>query len=127
MRCLTRWNQSSRILTLLVVFIAAIGVVKSTKPTTALAEGPSTQASTQASKQATTQATTQPTTQAVIKVAADAPIRRWFDRLADRDPKVRDQARFDLMGLGPDDLPALRQLVIEHKPLFSTQAAPAAR
>ncbi len=64
-----------------------------------------------------------PATQPTIRVPDDAPIRRWFDRLADRDPKVRSQARVDLMGLGLDDLPALRQLVVEHQPLVSTQAA----
>jgi hypothetical protein len=63
-----------------------------------------------------------PATQPENEPAADAPMRRWFARLADPDPKVRDQARIDLMGLSADNLPKLRQLIIEHQPILPAQA-----
>jgi hypothetical protein len=62
-------------------------------------------------------------TQPSNEPAADAPMRRWFDRLADPDPKVRDQAKIDLMGISGDDLPKLRQLVIDHQPIAAGQAS----
>ncbi len=69
--------------------------------------------------QSTTAASTQPT----VSFPPDSPIRKTFAKLADPDPKVRDQARQDLMGINADDLPKLRQLVIEHLPLSPDQLA----
>jgi hypothetical protein len=64
----------------------------------------------------------QPTTEAVA-IAPDAPMRKWFDRLAADDPKERDKAAVELMGLTADDLPKLRQLIIEHQPIKPAQVA----
>ncbi len=43
--------------------------------------------------------------------------------LADPDPRVRDQASENLMGISFEDLPKLRQLVIENQPLVPDQSA----
>jgi hypothetical protein len=64
-----------------------------------------------------------PATQPDEELPVDSPIRKWFGNLADPDPRVRDQAREDLMGIGRDDLPKLRQLIIENQPLLPDQAA----
>jgi hypothetical protein len=69
------------------------------------------------------QSTTAPSTQPVESFPPDSPFRKTFTRLADPDPKVRDQARQDLMGLKSEDLPKLRQLVVEHLPLSPDQLA----
>jgi hypothetical protein len=63
------------------------------------------------------------TTRPDLELAADSPIRKWFIALADADPQVRDQASEDLMGISGDDLPKLRQLVIESQPLVPDQTA----
>jgi hypothetical protein len=65
---------------------------------------------------------TQPTTQPSDELAASSPIRGWFRQLADPDPKIRDRAKTDLMGISADDLPRLRQLVIESQPLSPAQS-----
>jgi hypothetical protein len=46
----------------------------------------------------------------------------WFADLANRDAKVRDQARYNLMGITRDDLATLRQLVQKNRPLAPSQA-----
>ncbi len=70
-------------------------------------------------------ATTRPlsTTRPADELPAESPIRIWFARLADPDPRVREQAREDLMGISGDDLPKLRQLVIENLPISPNQAS----
>lgn len=65
---------------------------------------------------------TQPTTQPADQLAANSPIRGWFRQLADPDPKIRDRAKTDLMGISADDLPRLRQLVVESQPLSPAQS-----
>jgi hypothetical protein len=45
----------------------------------------------------------------------------WFADLANRDPAVRDQARMNLMNLSRADLPTLRNLVKETRPLAPAQ------
>ncbi len=52
-----------------------------------------------------------------------SPFRRYFNQLTDPDPKVRDQARQDLMGIKGEDLPKLRQLVVDHLPISPDQTA----
>jgi hypothetical protein len=47
---------------------------------------------------------------------------KWFAELASADGKVRDAAKVSLMGLGRDDLPALRKLVEQRRPLLPSQA-----
>jgi hypothetical protein len=47
---------------------------------------------------------------------------KWFGDLANADGKVRDAAKVSLMGLGRDDLPALRKLVEQRRPLLPSQA-----
>ena len=67
---------------------------------------------------------TQPaTTQPAVEVPASSPMRQSFDQLADADPKIRDKARLDLMGLASDELPMLRQLIIEKQPISPMQSA----
>ena len=68
----------------------------------------------------TSQPTTAPSANAL---PANSPIRRWFLRLSDPDPKIRDQAKTDLMGISADDLPKLRQLVIDSRPVSPAQSA----
>jgi hypothetical protein len=63
------------------------------------------------------------TTQSSVTLPGNSPIRRWFDQLADPDPKIRDRAKVDLMGISSDDLPGLRQLVVEKLPISPTQSA----
>jgi hypothetical protein len=65
---------------------------------------------------------TQPTT-APVAFTADSPIRKWFIQLSDPDPKVRDQAKFELMGMASADLARLKQLVIDSRPISPTQSA----
>lgn len=50
-------------------------------------------------------------------------IRTWFNQLADSDPDVREQARVNLMGIDRRELPALRQIVTESRPIRASQAA----
>lgn len=57
--------------------------------------------------------TTLPTTQPQLK--------RWFDDLADRDPDVRERARFELMGLPRSALPELLAIVKVSRPLRPSQ------
>jgi hypothetical protein len=67
---------------------------------------------------------TQPAaSQVTVDVPALSPIRHWFDQLADADPKIRDKAKVDLMGITSNDLPALRQLVIDKQPISHMQSA----
>jgi len=47
---------------------------------------------------------------------------KWFAELASADGKARDAAKVSLMGLGRDDLPALRKLVEQRRPLLPSQA-----
>jgi hypothetical protein len=47
---------------------------------------------------------------------------KWFAELASADGKVRDAAKVSLMGLERDDLPALRKLVEQRRPLLPSQA-----
>jgi hypothetical protein len=47
---------------------------------------------------------------------------RWFADLASADGKVREASKVSLMGLGRDDLPALRKLVEQRRPLLPSQA-----
>lgn len=91
----------SRILLLAVIWLAILpaGFVAADPPTTQPAAAPSADA-----------------------LAADSPIRKWFNQLADPDPKVRDQAKIDLMGIKGDDLPKLRQLVVDSKPISPAQS-----
>jgi hypothetical protein len=49
-------------------------------------------------------------------------LQAWFARLADPDVKVRTEAMVRLMGTGAADLPALRRLVEESRPLAPEQA-----
>jgi hypothetical protein len=48
-------------------------------------------------------------------------MRQWFADLGSADGEVRDQAMVNLMGLRADDLPALRKLVEESRPLAPQQ------
>jgi hypothetical protein len=66
---------------------------------------------------------TQPTTQPADELAANSPLRGWFKQLADPDPRIRDKAKIDLMGIRAEDLPKLRQLVIENQPISPAQSA----
>ena len=50
-------------------------------------------------------------------------IRVWFEQLADADADVREQARVNLMGIDRRQLPELRQIVSDHKPIRASQAA----
>jgi len=50
-------------------------------------------------------------------------VRQWFAQLADTDPNVREQARFNLLGLRRDQLGLLRQIVIDSRPLAPAQSA----
>jgi hypothetical protein len=47
---------------------------------------------------------------------------KWFSELASPDAAVRDAAKVSLMSMGRNDLPALRKLVQERKPLLPSQA-----
>lgn len=51
-----------------------------------------------------------------------AQMAKWFAELASADGKVRDAAKVSLMGMGRDDLPALRKLVEQRRPLLPSQA-----
>jgi hypothetical protein len=66
---------------------------------------------------------TQPATRPT-EFPRNSPFRRWFTRLADPDPRVREQAQTELMGMTADDLPAFRQLIKTSKPLAPGQIAP---
>jgi hypothetical protein len=66
---------------------------------------------------------TMPSTQPAARFAPDAPARTWFAQLASIDDAKRDEARTSLMGLTRDDLPALRKLVDESRPLAAAQVA----
>jgi hypothetical protein len=55
--------------------------------------------------------------------AGDARIRQWFDELTDTNPSVRDRARVALMGIKPEELGALRDIVDAARPLAPAQAA----
>ena len=48
---------------------------------------------------------------------------RWFADLASPDAGVREAAKVSLMAMGRDDVPGLRKLVEERKPLLPSQAA----
>lgn len=99
-------------LTAVISSFAAIGLVRWISIPSASGQTPTTQPATQPSQAA-----------AADEPAPDAPMRRWFDRLADPDPKVREQAKTDLMGISASDLPKLRQLVIDHQPIRPAQAS----
>jgi hypothetical protein len=62
---------------------------------------------------------TQPTTAASARPFP--AMRQWFADLGSADGEVRDQAMVNLMGLRADDLPALRKLVEESRPLAPQQ------
>ena len=64
-----------------------------------------------------------PTTGPAAAPPLDPTITKWFARLADPDPAVRDSARQDLMGLGGGDLPKLLAVVRAARPLRPAQAA----
>ena len=64
-----------------------------------------------------------PSTQPAAQFAADSPARTWFAQLASMDDAKRDDARTGLMGLTRDDLPSLRALVDESRPLAAAQVA----
>jgi hypothetical protein len=68
-------------------------------------------------------ATAPATTQPAATFSADSSIRKWFVQLDDPDPKIRDSAKFELMGIAAADLPRLRQLVIDSQPVSPTQSA----
>jgi hypothetical protein len=102
-----RYSTRKTFLPLLCCIATAIAIAKSIQIPMAVADPPSTR----------------PTTQPANEPAANAPMRRWFARLADPDPKVRDQAKIDLMGLPAADLPKLRQLVIDQQPILPGQAS----
>ena len=50
-------------------------------------------------------------------------LQQWFEELTNQDAEVRQQARVKLMGLRRKDLPALRELVENSRPLAPSQAA----
>jgi hypothetical protein len=50
-------------------------------------------------------------------------IQSWLAQLAHADPEVRAQARFELLGLDPAELPRLRQAVADARPLAPSQSA----
>ena len=60
---------------------------------------------------------TPPATQPTTAPTSTAVIQRSFLQLSDPDPKLRDQAKIDLMGLSLQDLPALRQIAADNAPL----------
>src|SRR5258708_2183625 len=66
---------------------------------------------------------TAPSTQPVISFAADAPARGWVGDLASPEDAKREEARTNLMGLSREDLPRLRALVEENRPVAAAQAA----
>jgi hypothetical protein len=55
--------------------------------------------------------------------AGAARIRQWFEELTDTNPPVRDRARVALMGIKPEELGALREIVDAARPLAPAQAA----
>ncbi len=65
------------------------------------------------------------TTQPADSRAADelAPIKAWFTDLASKDSTLRDAALTNLMGIKASELPALRQVVEESRPLVPAQAS----
>jgi hypothetical protein len=65
---------------------------------------------------------TAPATQPV-PFAADAPARNWFAELASPEDNKREEARTNLMGLTRNDLPRLRALVEQSRPLAASQVA----
>jgi hypothetical protein len=66
-------------------------------------------------------ATTQPAdTRTIDDLAA---IKSWFSDLASADGTLRDDALTNLMGLKSSDLPALKQVVEESRPLVPAQAS----
>lgn len=77
---------------------------------TAFADGPATRPTTQPSS---------PTTESTAKPFP--AMRQWFAELASPDGEVRNEAMVNLMGLRADDLPALRKLVEETRPLAPEQ------
>jgi hypothetical protein len=66
---------------------------------------------------------TQPATRPATTLPADSPIRAWFTSLASPDGTQRDEAETRLMGLTRDDLPGLRALVEQSRPLAPAQVA----
>jgi hypothetical protein len=58
-----------------------------------------------------------PATQPTTGPTSDATLRRLFLQLSNPDPKLRDQAKIDLMGFTAADLPALRQIAADNAPL----------
>lgn len=54
---------------------------------------------------------------------AEGELRQWFIELADADAAVREAAQDRLMGLSREDLPALRRVVAELRPLAPSQHA----
>lgn len=53
---------------------------------------------------------------------SDELIKRRLSQLADADPEVREQARYELLGLGRTDLPRLRDVVAQAGPLVPSQS-----
>jgi hypothetical protein len=52
-----------------------------------------------------------------------ADVRKWLEQLADADPDVRETARQKLMSLSRSDLPELRRIVADSRPLAAAQVA----
>lgn len=70
----------------------------------------------------------EPATRPSDPAASDPPpaglkeIKAAFSGLANADPDVRSEAMLTLMGLTADDLPALKKVVVESRPLHPAQA-----
>ncbi len=65
-----------------------------------------------------------PSTMPDVRFADDSRFVQSFKRLTDADPKIRDRAVVELMGMSADDLPAFRRLVEQSRPLLPNQAEP---
>ena len=60
---------------------------------------------------------TQPTTLPADDLPQVEQVREWLVGLADPDPAIRDESRYELMGLAWADLPALRIAAERYRPL----------
>ena len=60
---------------------------------------------------------------ATTRPAGHSPMATWLDQLGDSDAAVRREARYQLMGLTRDDLPALRRVVAAAAPLSADQVS----
>ncbi len=50
-------------------------------------------------------------------------LRAWMNDLANMDESIRERARVDLMGLGRNDLPLLKRVVADLRPLQASQSS----